>query len=195
MTPGSSLAVIAGLVPAIHWRHGALIGGMDARDKPGHDLRRRRVAPYQPALVDAFRLAIYLFPKIPPFRIATLDRSDLPGARPVLDRLFSLDCRAGLIKRGKPNQPTDTMAFGEARDKLFTVFIHTANQVVRDSGIERSVFAAGQNVDIKRHSRMQSRLDRWHKPCNAIDSRSRPRKPGRCRSSVEFVRIIAGNFK
>jgi hypothetical protein len=47
------------------------------------------------------------------------------------------------------DEPLDTVFLREAFDQTFFMFMNTTAEIVRHAGVKRSVWAAGEDVDVK----------------------------------------------
>src|SRR5215208_761263 len=85
--------------------------------------------------------------QIAPLRIFFFDQRNFPFALPVLDLLFLAD--RGFYGGGglEPDKMMHTITVGEAVDFAAPMFENAANQVIGHANIERSIFAAGHQVN------------------------------------------------
>src|SRR5665213_1556168 len=82
--------------------------------------------------------------EIVPIWIGSENRSNLPGAWPMLDVVLALD-GVELLKIDKPLQ---SISFGEAIDESGAMLEHAADEVVRYADVQDAVRAIGQNVNV-----------------------------------------------
>jgi hypothetical protein len=122
----------------------------DFRAKPGGQSRNDGI--------DFFANAVAQLPSNPieeitPIRIILLNQPNLPIPPPLLDVLFSRDRVFRIIAYLIPNKPIYAIPRREARNSLLFVLVDTANEIVRNADIQRSVLAARQQIDVKRQLR------------------------------------------
>jgi len=82
-----------------------------------------------------------------PMPIGPFDKVDLPGPRPLLDGLFSLDGIAYADELLKPDEPMDLVSRGEARRFARTMLIDASCDAVGNAHVERSSGPACENVN------------------------------------------------
>ena len=76
-----------------------------------------------------------------------VDQVDLPFPAPFLQHLLPFDRGRDVIISLEPHQPENGILLGKAFGKSFLMLINTANQIVRDTNVDRPVLAACQDVD------------------------------------------------
>ena len=92
--------------------------------------------------------------KIAPIEICFLDQFNLPCPTPFLDFFFAPDRILRVIITFKPDKAIDAVPLGKPTRDLVLVFTDATNEVARYADIQRSLFAAGEKVDVVRHSRI-----------------------------------------
>ncbi len=88
--------------------------------------------------------------EVNPIRVRLLNQPNFPIPPPFLDRLFSRDRVFWIIVYLIPDKPIYVIPRREARNGFLFVFIDSANEIVRNADIQRSVLAARQQIDVKR---------------------------------------------
>ena len=81
--------------------------------------------------------------KIVPVRVLNNDLANLPSARPMLDRLFALDCIADIIENFKIDELLETISLGKARHRPDSMFMDTAHQICGDANVQDAIRLAG----------------------------------------------------
>ena len=117
----------------------------------------RRAVPYRHG---GRRPAIHVFPsfrythtlhqiivKIPPFGVGAADQPRLPGARPVLNILFALDCGHDVLVPFDLDQSRQFIAAGELAADARSVFVCAACDVVGDADVQRAIRPVGHDVN------------------------------------------------
>lgn len=73
--------------------------------------------------------------KVIPFGIHAVNEPDLPRARPMLDRFFTLDCVADVVEAFVIDEQFQSVELGEALDQPFAMLVGTAWQIACHAGI------------------------------------------------------------
>ena len=129
----------------------------------------RALAKMRVSLPDSFRQSnvrstVYVLEKIAPIGIITLNLSNFPNARPSLQCFLPLDCNLNIIIAFNINEPTNVVFGAESSTLTASMFRHPPRQIIGDTYVERPVFTAGKNVDVKRHCFIRAGLDSRKKP-------------------------------
>jgi hypothetical protein len=85
--------------------------------------------------------------KIDPLRIFPFYQLNLPFSVPFLQLLFAGYSSYGIIENLKIDQIVNVVSFREASNDLQFVLVDAPNNIVRHTNIERSMFAACQDVN------------------------------------------------
>jgi len=87
------------------------------------------------------------FPQIQPVGIIAFDQIDLPIPPPFLDLLFPQNGLNHLVVAFKPDKPIDAVLGCKTSRCLAFMLVNAPDNVVCDAEIERSVLAAGEEVE------------------------------------------------
>ena len=85
--------------------------------------------------------------QIAPSRVRLFDQVELVGAWPSLDALLAGDCGSHGIGGIEPDEARDTVAFGKAAERTFSMLDDAADQVRCHADVQRAVPTARQDVD------------------------------------------------
>ncbi len=85
--------------------------------------------------------------KVAPFRIDVPDQPCLPGARPLLDVLLSLDCVCYVFVPFEIDEPVQPVSFREAGYCVRSMLERASDDVVGDADVQRAIWPVGHDVD------------------------------------------------
>ncbi len=84
--------------------------------------------------------------QIRPMRVALVDEIDLPLPMPVLELLFTHDCRFHLAKQLEVDEAVHSVTRCEPRERIITMLPHSRNKVGRHANVKRSVMSARKDI-------------------------------------------------
>src|SRR5690349_7905109 len=84
--------------------------------------------------------------KIAPGRIVGGNRAGFPGARPVLDVLFTLDGRVRRVENFEVNQFVDDILRGVIGDARIPVLVDSPDEIVRYADVQCTARTTGEDV-------------------------------------------------
>jgi hypothetical protein len=85
--------------------------------------------------------------QINPFRIHRVDKTNLPGARPVLDRFFALDGVSDILKTLCIDQSLQAVTFRKSINKTFPMFEGSSRQIARNADVQDAVALIGHEIN------------------------------------------------
>src|SRR5262249_3538428 len=85
--------------------------------------------------------------QIVPIGIHRMDQPDLPGARPVLDCLLTLNCVANIVKVLVVDKALKPVTLREPFDHAFTMLKRAVWQIAGDAGVENAIASIGHEVE------------------------------------------------
>jgi len=89
--------------------------------------------------------------EIVPHGVFPLNQCDLPVALPFLDPFFTDDGVTYIVESLDVNQTLDAVLFGEAGNEAITMLNDALSQIAGGAGVESTVSAAGEDVDVAGH--------------------------------------------
>jgi hypothetical protein len=84
--------------------------------------------------------------QITPSRIRSFDQVYLPRPVPLLDPLFAKDRFLDIRVQFKPYQVMDAISLGKTVCASFTMLSQSADEIVRNASVERTVWAVCEDV-------------------------------------------------
>ena len=107
-----------------------------------------RNKPWMPATSAGMTPSNERIVQINPFRIGRVDKTNLPGARPMLNRLFPLNCVSNIFKALCVDQSLQAVTFGKSINKPFPMFEGSSRQIARNaSSIQYAVAPIGHEIN------------------------------------------------
>ena len=89
--------------------------------------------------------------EIGPVRIVRVDKPHFPRTRPMLHRLFLLDSSPNILKCFVSDELLQAVAFREAVNETFAMFVRAALNVARHADIEHAVASVSDDVNDTAH--------------------------------------------
>src|SRR4030095_3834173 len=87
--------------------------------------------------------------QIEPCRCLALEQIDLPLPVPALELPFASNSGLHVLEEFVPDEMMDRILFGEAVNGANAVLVEPGDQIGRDSDVNRTVGATGENVDAR----------------------------------------------
>jgi hypothetical protein len=104
------------------------------------------------------------FKEIIPLRVGSKNKPHLPGARPMLHILFSLNGASNIVISFEIDKSLQTVGPGEPLHGTFAMLCDAPDKIIRDTHIKRAVRTVGENVIVCRHAWMIPFVDGRDKP-------------------------------
>jgi hypothetical protein len=108
---------------------------------------RRQAPSVMAGLVPAIHALLEGLSQIVPFAVDPIDKPHFPTARPMLHRLFALNCGSDVVVRFEINQAREAVPFRETLNQMVTMLITAAHKIARDTNIEDAVAPVGHDVN------------------------------------------------
>ena len=102
--------------------------------------------------------------KIVPLGVVSVDESDLPGPRPMLDIPLALLCGENIVVLFGVNEKLQAVLLCKSVCRALQMFPHSSSQIHRGPDVKRAVTTVRHNVDPSSHRRQDSRMTmRWQR--------------------------------
>ena len=92
-------------------------------------------------------LTAYRWKQVCPFRVETTNQANLPASIPFLQLFLTTYSFIDVIARFVVDQPMYAILLSETTSQITHVLAYSADEISRHSHVERTVLAAGHDVD------------------------------------------------